>query len=163
MPCPRLRTAVPRCRPSVGLRQTARQRPSPICWATSAVTVIFSPSSSMSISSAKLISGSASGGNSTSTTGPRIAMTHPSFKGASDSWVWGSAVAVMAALAPGVSSGLVVVLGGVHVVVVVGALAQCLGATDDLHDLRRDRVLPGPVHPTSIGEDQVFRVVGRSL
>jgi hypothetical protein len=70
MPWPVLRTTAPRVRPSVGLRQTARARPSPICWATSAVTVIVSPSRRMSISSAWLISGSASGGNSTSTTGP---------------------------------------------------------------------------------------------
>ena len=75
---PGLRTTVPRRRPSVGFRQMARQRPSPICCATSAVIVIVSPSSSMSISSAWLISGSASGGNSTSTTGPAIATTRPS-------------------------------------------------------------------------------------
>ena len=40
MPCPRLRTTVPRRRPSVGFRQMTRTRLSPICWATSAVIVI---------------------------------------------------------------------------------------------------------------------------
>ncbi len=70
MPRPVLRTTAPRVRPSVGLRQIARHRPSPICCATSAVIVILSPSRVMSTSSAWLISGSASGGNSTSTTGP---------------------------------------------------------------------------------------------
>src|SRR5450755_446543 len=118
--------------------------------------MIFSPSSSMSISSAKLISGSASGGNSTSTTGPKIATTHPSL-----SSVWGSAVAVMTAGAPGVSSGLVVVLGVVRVGVrVTGALAQRFRATDDLHDLGRDRVLTGPVHAAAVREDQLLGVVG---
>ena len=38
MPWPVLRTAVPRVRPSVGFRQMARTRLSPICWATSAST-----------------------------------------------------------------------------------------------------------------------------
>ena len=90
MPRPRLRTGVPRFSPSVGFMQMARTRLSPICCATSAVTVIFSPSSSMSISSALLISGSASGGNSTSMTGPAIATTRPSL-------AVGSAVVVMPA------------------------------------------------------------------
>ena len=70
MPRPRLRTTAPRVRPSVGLRHTARTRPSPICCATSAVTTMDSPSSSIVISTAWLISGSESGGNSASTTGP---------------------------------------------------------------------------------------------
>ena len=39
IPRPRLRTAVPRTRPSVCCMQMQRTRPSPICWATSAVTV----------------------------------------------------------------------------------------------------------------------------
>jgi hypothetical protein len=39
MPAPVLRTGVPRVRPSVGFRQMARTRLSPICWATSARTV----------------------------------------------------------------------------------------------------------------------------
>ena len=41
MPRPVLRTGAPRTRPSVGCMQMQRTRPSPICWATSAVTVNF--------------------------------------------------------------------------------------------------------------------------
>ena len=95
MPCPRLRTRVPRRRPSVGFMQMARHRPSPICWATSATIVIVSPSSSASISSAMLISGSAFIGNSTSTTGPAIATTRPSLSSRSGRSLCGSAVMVM--------------------------------------------------------------------
>src|SRR5205807_1258313 len=73
MPWPRLRTGAPRLRPSVGFMAMARTRLSPMCWATSATTVFVRPSTSMSNSTAKLISGRALGGNSTSTTGPTMA------------------------------------------------------------------------------------------
>ena len=82
MPGPVLRTAVPRTRPSVGFMAMARTRLSPICWATSAVTTMSSPCTGMVNSRAVLISGSAAGGNSTSTTGPAMATILPSV-----SWV----------------------------------------------------------------------------
>src|SRR5271165_5024483 len=142
-PRPRLRTGAPRVRPSVAFRQTQRTRPSPICCATSAVTVTFEPSSSRSISTAMLISGNACGGNSTSTTGPAIATTRPSGR------------------AP-----LPVVTGSVVVVVMlcflvgVGGLAQGLCAADDLHDLGGDGVLACPVHDAGQGLRQIVGVVG---
>ena len=43
MPRPVLMTVAPRARPSVGLRQMQRTRPSPICWATSAVMTHLGP------------------------------------------------------------------------------------------------------------------------
>ncbi len=58
--------------------QMARTRLSPMCWATSAMISILSPSSSTVIDRAPLISGSAPGGNSTSTTGPAMPMMRPS-------------------------------------------------------------------------------------
>ena len=50
-----------------------------MCWATSATIVWLWPYTVMSNSRAKLISGRASGGNSTSTTGPAMETTRPSF------------------------------------------------------------------------------------
>src|SRR4249919_565599 len=153
MPWPRLRTSVPRCRPSVGFRQMARTRLSPICWATSAVMVMVSPSSSASISTAKLISGSASGGNSTSTTGPAIATTRPSLSSEPVAGV--SAVTVISnLLRVGLSAGFEQVLATTFDVVgeeVVGDELlllgpQRLGAAHDLHDLGGDGVLAGAVH-----------------
>ena len=78
-PCPVLRTGVPRVSPSVGFMQMARTRPSPSCWATSAISVSVVSSRVMSSSSAWLISGSEPRGNSMSMTGPAIATTRPSF------------------------------------------------------------------------------------
>ena len=68
----------PRLRPSVGFMAMARTRLSPMCCATSAVISMVSPSTSTVNVRAKLISGSASGGNSTSTTGPAMATMRPS-------------------------------------------------------------------------------------
>ena len=79
MPAPVFFTAVPRTRPSVGRRQMARTRASPICCATSARTSWGLPSIVMSKERAVLICGTASGGNSTSITGPAMATTRPSF------------------------------------------------------------------------------------
>src|SRR3954451_3398999 len=173
MPWPRLRTMVPRCRPSVGFRQMTRTRLSPICCATSAVMTIVSPSSSASISTAKLISGSPSGGNSTSTTGPAIATTRPSFRPVV---VGVSAVTVMfrsptGALRVGFGAGFEQVgasrLDGVGEEVVGDELllrpAQRLGATDDLHDLGGDGILAGAVHDAREVDDEVVRVVGGRL
>ena len=85
MPLPRLRTAAPRVRPSVGRMAMARTRLSPICWATSALTAWVSPSMVTSNSRAVLISGRESRGNSASMTGPAMATTLPSF----NSCIWG--------------------------------------------------------------------------
>jgi len=60
IPRPVWRTTAPRTSPSVGFMHTQRTRPSPICWATSPVTVIVSPSMMMSTSTAWLISGNES-------------------------------------------------------------------------------------------------------
>ncbi len=57
----------------------ARTRLSPICWATSAFTGWGWPSMVMSKASRVLMPGTASGGNSTSITGPAMATTRPSF------------------------------------------------------------------------------------
>ena len=119
IPRPVLRTTVPRTRPSVGFIHTQRTRPSPICCATSPVTVTVTPSSSMSISTAKLISGNECGGNSTSTTGPAIATTRP------------------------VSS---VVLSGAIVICFSLSRAERFGTTHDFHNFGCNRVLAGSVH-----------------
>src|SRR5580698_6354986 len=108
-----------------------RTRPSPICCATSATTVIFSPSSTRSISTAKLISGNECGGNSASTTGPAMATTRPSFNPSAGVAV-GAAVVVM-------------------LLFLLWTLAERFCAPHDLHDLGRDRVLAGPVHDACKG------------
>ena len=77
-PRPRLRTGVPRLRPSVGFMHTARTRPLPSCWATSASTDDLAVVDPMSNSTALLSSGSELGGNSTSITGPAMPTTRPS-------------------------------------------------------------------------------------
>src|SRR6478672_10538133 len=169
MPWPVLCTIVPRRRPSVGFRQIARTRLSPICCATSAVMVMVLPSSSASISRARLISGRASGGNSTSTTGPAIATTRPSFRVVSGV----SAVIVMMGSCGAGRSGVgrvrgeqirVAAFDGVgEVVGVVLSLAEGLGAGHDLHDLGGDCVLAGAVHHPAQAGDQVGGVVGGGL
>src|SRR6478752_859854 len=63
-PWPVLRTGAPRVRPSVGRMQMARTRLPPICWATSASTLMVSPSASTDISMAWFSSGMASWWNS---------------------------------------------------------------------------------------------------
>ena len=96
-PWPRLRTSAPRVSPSVAFRQMQRTRPSPICWATSAVMVSGTPSSTTSTSTAPLISGRAWGGNSTSMTGPAMATTRPEAR----VWVsvgWGAVVVMSVGL-----------------------------------------------------------------
>ncbi len=76
------RTSVPRTRPSVGCIEMARTRLSPMCWATSRVSVRCSTSPSpaskvTSTFSALNNSGICSEGNSTSTTGPVTRATRP--------------------------------------------------------------------------------------
>src|SRR5690606_13775319 len=126
----------------------------------------------MSKDRAVLIAGTASGGNSTSTTGPAMATTRPSFKvGVLSVTVMSDLqdqrVVVLAAVAgAAMAAGEVEdVEGLVGQEVGFGRLAgaERLGATDDLHDLGGDGVLPGPVHdPAQLG-DQLVGVVGGRL
>src|ERR1700677_1423322 len=134
MPLPLWRTTAPRTRPSVGRMQTQRTRPSPICWATSATTVIVRPSRSMSISTAWLISGRAWGGNSTSTTGPAIATTRP------------------------VSN---LVHSSVTVICFSLSRAERFGAAHDFHNFSGDRVLSGSVHNTRQRLAELVGAIGR--
>src|SRR5438270_11367066 len=158
MPRPVLRTGVPRLSPSVGLRQTHRTRPSPICWATSATIFWRLPSASISSSTAKLISGRYPGGNSTSMTGPAMATTRPS----ACAFVLSTAVmSLLLLLGRFLDRREGVVLGAA--LVPAGLLAQGLGAADDLHDLGGDGILAGPVHDAAEGLDQLVGVVGGRL
>src|SRR5487761_2625649 len=134
MPRPVWRTTAPRTNPSVGFMQTQRTRPSPICWATSPVTVMVSPSITMSISTAWLISGNECGGNSTSTTGPAIATTRPVSR---------------------------VVLSGAMVICCSLSRAERFGAAHDFHDFGGDRVLAGSVHDAAQRLAEFIGVVGR--
>src|ERR1700694_1620000 len=114
--------------------------------------VVVSPSTSASNSSAKLISGRLSGGNSTSTTGPMMATMRPSFSPVLPAW------AVTLTRTPWIVYSCVGPLGLLRL-----ALGQPFGAADDLHDLGGDGVLPGPVgDPLEVG-DQVVGVVGCRL
>ena len=122
MPRPVLRTTAPRTRPSVGFRQMQRTRPSPICCATSAVTVTFSPSSSRSISTAMLISGKRVRRELDVDDGP----------GDRDDPAFGQRLGPFVCEVPRLRSGR-------HSLFLLRALAQRFGATDDLHDLGRDR------------------------
>src|SRR5256885_1313283 len=125
----------------------ARTRLSPMCWATSATTVMVCPSTSISNSRAQLISGRESRGNSPSTTGPMTATIRPSLYA-----VVGSSAVVLTAL---LCLGL---LGPDRLI-----LGKAFSATDDLHDLGRDGVLASPVGLTCVVFDQVAGVVGRRL
>src|ERR1700722_7266955 len=133
MPRPVWRTTAPRTRPSVGFMQTQRTRPSPICWATSPVTVIVAPSMTMSTSMAWLISGNECGGNSTSTTGPAIATTRPVSR---------------------------VVFSGAMVIGFSLSRAERFSAAHDFHDFGGDRVLTGSVHNATEVLSEFVGVVG---
>src|SRR2546430_1756344 len=144
--------------------QMARTRLSPICWATSATMRMASPSSSISISIAWLISGRASGGNSTSTTGPAMATTRPSFSSVP---ARSSAVMVIGS-APLLSrrslgGHLDAEVGAVRLLRALSAVAEGLGATDDLRDLGGDGVLSGPVHHAREAHGELVGVVAGSL
>src|ERR1700738_754547 len=108
-----------------------------MCWATSATMVVLSPSTSVSNSRAKLISGRLSRGNSTSTTGPMMATMRPSLRPVLPAWA--------------------VTLTETHScvgILVVLTLGQAFGAPDDFHDLGRDGVLAGPVgDPLEAGDE----------
>src|SRR5437764_13643464 len=109
---------------------------------------IASPSSSISISMAWLISGRASGGNSTSTTGPAMATTRPYFSSVP---ARSSAVMVIGST-PLLSLGSLggrpdaEVLAERLLRALLSTVAEGLGATDDLGDLGGDGLLSGPVH-----------------
>src|SRR5262249_50952284 len=158
------RTFVPRRRPSVGFMQMARTRFSPICWATSATMETVSPSRSISISSAVLISGMPSGGNSTSTTGPAMATTRPSFSSVSvrsgASVIGNCASSLRSSFGVGVAPQ---VLAKGLLATLPAELAEGLGATDDLGDLGGDGVLAGAVHHAREADDELVGVVGRGL
>src|SRR5712691_4426968 len=145
--------------------QMARTRLSPICWATSATMRMASPSSSISISMAWLISGRASGGNSTSTTGPAMATTRPSFSSVP---ARSSAVMVIGStpLLSRRSLGghpYAEVLAERLLRALLSTVAEGLGATDDLGDLGGDGVLPGPVHHAREAHGELVGVVARRL
>src|ERR1700738_3791199 len=102
-----------------------------MCWATSATMVVLSPSTSVSNSRAKLISGRASGGNSTSTTGPMMATMRPSLRA-----VFGASLTMLTGVPP---------LWWSYSGARRAGLGEALGAADDLGDLGGDRILAGPV------------------
>ena len=147
----------------------ARTWLSPICWATSAVMTTCLPSTVMSNSSAWLISGSASGGNSTSITGPMMPTMRPSFEVVSVMVISVLGLRLLrcvrlwlgstGAPAPRVGQQR----GDVDVDAFDAGRPQGLGTADDLHDLGRDRVLTGAVHLARQLDVQFFGVVGRRL
>src|ERR1039458_8949008 len=134
MPRPVWRTTAPRTNPSVGFMQTQRTRPSPICCATSPVTVMVLPSSSMANSTAWFISGNECGGNSTSTTGPEMATKRPVSR---------------------------MVLSGAMVICFSLSRAERFGAAHDFHNFGGDRVLAGSVHNARQVLAQLVGVIGR--
>src|SRR5579875_3904040 len=156
MPRPVFTTRSARRSPSVGRMQMQRTRPSPICWATSARIFDLRPSTSISSSTAWLISGRLPGGNSTSTTGPAMATTRPSARS-----VIGSAT-VLTFFALLLGFGLLPGRRWSRRLPLV-FLAERLGAADDLHDLGGDGVLAGAVHHPAKRLDQLLGVVGRRL
>jgi hypothetical protein len=70
-------TSAPRTMPSVGCIEIARTKLSPMCCATSSVSMRFSPLSVTSMCNALKIAGIESAGNSISTTGPITRATRP--------------------------------------------------------------------------------------
>ena len=171
MPWPRLRTTAPRRSPSVGFRQMARTRLSPICCATSAVMVIV-----VALELGVHLDGHVDLGQAV---GRELDVDDRS--GDRDD------AAVLQVLRTGGIGGhghgaapVVWLLrssararrrdrrrglrwcrrGGLR-----GAVrpAQGFGAADDLHDLGGDRVLAGAVHAPGEAGDEVFGVVGRGL
>src|SRR4051794_2694674 len=160
-PRPRLRTGVPRVSPSVGFMQIARMRPSPICCAASAVITTSSPPIVTVNSTAWLISGRWPRGNSTSTTGPAIETTLPSFSSVVPLEGLVSVTVIACSWCSGGLDAEQVGGGGLidqEVFAAGGGLAQCLGAADDLHDLGRDGVLAGAVHHAAEAGDEVLGV-----
>src|SRR5205085_3569139 len=138
-----------------------------MCWATSLVILISSPSRSTVIVTAVLISGMSPGGNSTSTTGPAIETTFPS--------LWPSSslccCSVSVTLIGRRSYSLLVrgrdVLHGLHLAEGVGGLmarlAQGFGAAHDLHDLGGDARLTQLVGVDGQVLDELLGVVGGRL
>src|SRR5918999_2075972 len=146
-------TGAPRTTPSVGFRAMARTIDSPMCWATSHVIVLVSPSSVRSTVRATYSSGSWSGENSTSTTGPITRTIRPFDRSFPPSLRPASPLPSLAIvlITPPPSRSL------------LGRRLQRLGAADDLADLRGDLALPGLVGHSGQDLDQVLRVLGRGL
>ena len=146
-PRPRFRTGVPRCRPSVALRHTQRTRPSPICCATSAVTVTLRAFEVEVHLDGHVDLGQARGAG-TRRRRPARDGDHSPF----------GAVTVVAGGGLG-ECGCHDVLAS-YSALGVGGLAQCLGSPDDLHDLGGDGVLTGAVHVPSQRLGQLVGVLG---
>ena len=89
-------TAAPRTRPSVGWSEMARTMLSPTYWATSRLRLRVSPWRVTSVLRRLYMSGIASLGNSTSTTGPMIREMRPEAPWAGAPAVFSLTVAVMA-------------------------------------------------------------------
>src|SRR4029077_3315594 len=120
-------------------------------------------------SSAVLSLGSRPLGNSTSTTGPAMPTTRPSV--VSVCVAVGESLVIVMTCALSLSNraeyrgsvgGSVVKYFEVDDETVVVA-RECLGATDDLHDLGGDRVLASAVHDAAEVLDELVSVVGRAL
>src|SRR6476659_10062922 len=117
------------------------------------MTVVWSSIVRSSVS-AVWISGSPSGGNSTSTTGPITRTTRPA----------GLVPFPFSFAMSALSSSLVERLAGQHVALGRGGGGrQRLRATHDLRDLRGDLRLAGLVGDPRVGLDQLVRVVGGRL
>src|SRR3954453_14775089 len=111
----------------------------------------------MTIDTAWFSSGSASGGNSTSTTGPAMATTRPVLSSGSVTVIFG----LLLQLGYGDAYGRLFDTGKRGLV--AAARGQGLGATDDLDGLGGDGVLAGSVHdPGEVG-DEFLGVVGGGL
>src|SRR5688572_15128136 len=133
-------TSAPRVSPSVGARAIARTLLPPRCWATSARTERFSSPRVKSIVMAWRISGSPSGGNSTSTTGPATFTIRPTLLASLIS------VSILGFENPSPAG-----------------LGQRLGTAHDLGDRCGDLRLTGTVRLDGQDPDQVLGVVRRRL
>ena len=111
-------------------------------------------------STAWLISGREPGGNSTSTTGPAMATTRPSFSSSV-----GSVMVMVQMLLMRRARGEVGRCSRVRAwrSRLRRRCGQRLGAADDLHDLGGDGVLAGPVHDAREAADELLGVVGGRL
>src|SRR5919106_3191083 len=153
MGAPVFTTGAPRTTPSVGFRAMARTIESPMCWATSQVIVLVSSSRVRSTVRATYSSGSWSGENSTSTTGPITRTIRPfdrSFPPPLPVASLLSSLAIALTTPPTNRS-------------LFRRRLQRLGAADDLADLGGDLALPGLVGHPGEDLDQVLRVLGRGL
>src|SRR4051794_1538940 len=136
-------TSAPLTRPSVGCSAIARTMSSPMCWATSRVSVFDSSPRAISVVRAWFSSGMVCRPNSTSTTGPITRTTRP--------------VALLAAPCSSVFSSTAVIS------LITPCCGEGIGTTDDLADFLGDLRLTSLVRQPGVGPDQVRRVVARRL